>query len=280
MVNDRPKRTVPSLQSECNTCTNPLTIEDKFKGSDQYWKDCRTCREGTTGSKRKRRAPSTSPWIVATTELTKKKRNTDYNSDAFRQSSPAFSSETQQPASILGPEHTPSPDTVSLLQSNTASNPIELSDESDVEILMRRPQRDFERSRSQSPSQPKMEAQTSMLSDNFALESMSDFHERINKTERAETSNNEASEESSRVVILKLPKQKVCSVCVETLPWQRFPRLADCEHDPDVCNECFVLWLKQQMKSVTNVLCPSSGCSHVITHEDVRKNAQQDVFTR
>jgi hypothetical protein len=209
--------TVSSQQSKCDTCKNDLTIEDKHKGSDKYWKNCRTCRERKTASKRKRKAPSTSSTIVATTDTTKKRRKTYRNPGAIRQA-------LQQVIERIGRN-----------KRAETSNDKAFRD---------------------------------------------DLLKRTRENRRAEISNNEASEESSRVVVLKLPKENVCSVCAETLPWQRFPRLADCEHDPDVCDGCFLLWLKQQMESVTNVLCPSSGCNHAITHEDVRLNTPQDVFTR
>ena len=71
-----------------------------------------------------------------------------------------------------------------------------------------------------------------------------------------------------------------CNVCAETFPTQDFPSLADCDHIADVCNECFLQWLGHQMESVQQVKCPSSGCSNTITHEDVRKYAPRDAFTR
>lgn len=279
MVNYRPRRTALSLQIRCDTCKNKFTIEDEHDLSNKYWMNCWTCRERQTAPTRKR--ASATPFSIAnTTETTKKRRNTNYNPDAVTPSLSLSLSESQQPASTLGPEHTPSPDTVPTVQSATTLDPMKQSDESDLDVAMSRPQRDLERSRSQSPSQASMEAQTFMFRHVFAQAFRDDFQKRIRGSERAELSNNEASEESSWVVVLKLPEMKICSVCAETLPSKRFPKLADCRHDPEVCSECFLIWLKQQMESVTDILCPSSGCSHVITHEDVRKNAPQDVFTR
>ena len=263
MVNYRPRRTAPSLQIRCDTCKKNFTIEDEHDLSNKYWMNCWTCRERQTAPTRKR--PSATPFSIANTaETTKKKRNTNYNPDAVTPSLSLSLSESQQPASTLEPEHTSSPDIVPSVQSATTSDLEENSDDAEVELATERPQgqRDPIMFRNVSQQAPQ-----------------DDLLKRI-RDRRAEMKNNEASEVSSRVVVLKLPKGKVCSVCAETLPWQRFPRLADCEHDRDVCDECFLLWLKQQMESVTNVLCPSSGCNHAITHEDVRMNTPQDVFTR
>jgi hypothetical protein len=54
------------------------------------------------------------------------------------------------------------------------------------------------------------------------------------------------------------PKEMDCSACADSFPVQKFPRLTDCDHAPDVCHECLVQWLDQQMASSDTVICPSS----------------------
>ncbi|CAN9129588.1 unnamed protein product [Alternaria alternata] len=243
----------------------------------------------------------------------KKKRDTRHRSDAVKQCSSLSSSETQQAAPTSGPKHNPSPlmppsmpptpqrqqpddeddeddeddlysspppDPVPSMQSATILNPKEQSDEYDVEIV-ESVFPDFEILMQESPSQASTGAPLLMFRHLSPQAFRETFQERTNDKKRAETNNNNnAPGKSTRTMLWKQPKERVCSVCAEMLPWQHFPRFADCEHDPEVCDECFLLWLKQQMESVTNVLCPSSGCSCTITHEDVRKNTPQDVFTR
>lgn len=237
------------------------------------------------------------------------KRTWDRRLNAFIQSSSLSSSETQQPASTSEPEHTPSPDTVPSVQSATISSPKKQSDghdveifdgeTSDVEIVMQESpslasigtstlmfrhvstQAFRDAFQEEPPSQASTEASTLMFRHLSIRVFRETFQEGTNEKKTAETNNNNnAPEKSSKVMVWKQPKEEVCSVCAEMLPWQHFPKFADCEHDPDVCDGCFLLWLKQQMESVTNVPCPSSGCSRTITHEDVRKNTPQDVFTR
>ncbi|CAN9204563.1 unnamed protein product [Alternaria alternata] len=183
--------TVPSLQSKCDTCKKDLTIKVKDRGSGKYLKDCTTCLAQKTASKRKR-ASSTPFSIVHTAGTTKKMRNTKYTPEAVRPSLSLSSSETQQPASTLGPEHAPSPDTVPMVQSATTSDLEENSDDAKVELVTERPRgrRDpimFRKVSQQAPQD--------------------DLLKRI-RDRRAEIKNNEASKESSRVVVLKLPKEK------------------------------------------------------------------------
>ena len=73
-----------------------------------------------------------------------------------------------------------------------------------------------------------------------------------------------------------------CSVCAESVLSKDFPSLKGCEHPPDVCRQCFLHWLEQQMASTTweQVKCPSSGCKMFVTHEDVRKYASPQVFEK
>jgi hypothetical protein len=78
------------------------------------------------------------------------------------------------------------------------------------------------------------------------------------------------------------PSERECSVCANSSAIQDYPNLKACEHMPDVCHECFLQWLDQQMASTSwqQITCPSSGCNNPITHDDVKTHAPQDVFTR
>jgi hypothetical protein len=77
-------------------------------------------------------------------------------------------------------------------------------------------------------------------------------------------------------------KDRECSVCAESFPIQAFPSLIACSHEPSVCHECFLAWLDQRMASTTweQIVCPSSGCSTIVGHDDVKSYAPADVFTR
>jgi hypothetical protein len=73
-----------------------------------------------------------------------------------------------------------------------------------------------------------------------------------------------------------------CSVCAESVSSKDLPSLKGCEHPPDVCRQCFSLWLEQQMASTMweQVKCPSSGCNKFVTHEDVRTYASPAIFEK
>jgi hypothetical protein len=73
-----------------------------------------------------------------------------------------------------------------------------------------------------------------------------------------------------------------CSICADTLPAGNFPNLSGCDHGPDVCRTCFLAWLIERMDSTVweKIECPSSGCKKLLTHEDVKVHAPEDVFGR
>lgn len=73
-----------------------------------------------------------------------------------------------------------------------------------------------------------------------------------------------------------------CSVCAETYSARNFPSLSTCTHEPEVCQDCFVEWLRGQMESMSwdSIGCPSSECNNQVTHQDVIKYAPEDMFTR
>jgi hypothetical protein len=73
-----------------------------------------------------------------------------------------------------------------------------------------------------------------------------------------------------------------CSICADTLPAENFPNLSGCEHGPDVCRTCFLAWLTERMDSTIweKIECSSSGCKKLVTHEDVKVHAPENVFAR
>jgi hypothetical protein len=73
-----------------------------------------------------------------------------------------------------------------------------------------------------------------------------------------------------------------CSICADTLPAENFLNLSGCEHGPDVCRTCFLAWLTERMDSTVweKIEFPSSDCKNLVTHEDVKAHAPEDVFAR
>jgi hypothetical protein len=77
-------------------------------------------------------------------------------------------------------------------------------------------------------------------------------------------------------------QDRECSVCAESFPVQDFPSLIACSHEANVCRTCFLAWIDQCMASTTwdQFSCPSSDCTSLISHSDVKIYAPTDVFTR
>jgi hypothetical protein len=78
------------------------------------------------------------------------------------------------------------------------------------------------------------------------------------------------------------PADPECTICADTFPTKDLTSLSECTHEPDVCHECFLSWLTQQMESTAcdRIACPSTNCSKTLSHDDVKSNAPADVFAR
>ncbi|KAL6711561.1 hypothetical protein ACN47E_004495 [Coniothyrium glycines] len=78
------------------------------------------------------------------------------------------------------------------------------------------------------------------------------------------------------------PTTQDCSVCTETVLVKDFAILSSCTHPADVYHTGFLEWLDQQLSSAscTQIGCPTSDCSSLVTHDDVRIHASPAVFTR
>lgn len=77
-------------------------------------------------------------------------------------------------------------------------------------------------------------------------------------------------------------KDRECAVCTESFPVPDYPSLIACSHEPNVCQRCFLEWLNDRMASTTweKILCPMSECTSSISHDDIKTYAPADVFTR
>ena len=76
--------------------------------------------------------------------------------------------------------------------------------------------------------------------------------------------------------------ERECSVCADSFPVQEFPSLSSCAHQAEVCQQCFLHWLDDQINktNLEQIQCPMSGCTNLITHDDVKIYAPSDVFRR
>lgn len=76
------------------------------------------------------------------------------------------------------------------------------------------------------------------------------------------------------------PGVRKCSVCSESIPIPDFPHLSSCNHTPDVCHNCLLRWLDQEMaatQDIQKIRCPSH-CTGLITYQDIQKYTSAEVF--
>jgi hypothetical protein len=101
-------------------------------------------------------------------------------------------------------------------------------------------------------------------------------------TARALTYSKPSTQTPTNHVRLDSASTPECSVCGENFSLEDFPHLGACSHEPRVCQECFLGWLDQRMASTTweQIQCPSSGCTNVVSHDDIKKYAPAETFTR
>jgi hypothetical protein len=73
-----------------------------------------------------------------------------------------------------------------------------------------------------------------------------------------------------------------CSVCGNTYGVQNFPHIERCSHEPRVCQECFANWLTSQVVNISwdRIVCPSTGCGVLVAHEEMKKLATTETWTR
>ncbi|KAH7073313.1 hypothetical protein FB567DRAFT_454260 [Paraphoma chrysanthemicola] len=73
-----------------------------------------------------------------------------------------------------------------------------------------------------------------------------------------------------------------CAVCGEQQPISELPSLADCEHVPQTCTECYADWVTAQLEesSWKEAKCPESKCQMTLTYHEIQGIATQDTFQK
>jgi hypothetical protein len=77
------------------------------------------------------------------------------------------------------------------------------------------------------------------------------------------------------------PLDRTCDICSDTFPPSEFPRLPTCAHNPQVCGTCFTGWLTSQVGATSwdRIVCPTQGCTVLVTHAEMKSFAPEDVYT-
>jgi hypothetical protein len=254
------KSSSPSTSStttpRCRVCKKDLNSEDKQKTTTKYWKSCHRCRDHRklAATVRKMRTPAASSAKDGLIETLRKSGKKSYAED-YTSRSPFHSLLRKSRSRMkLRQRH-------SFLSSGfeaplgTGGQQPAASKGLDSESL---------------PSSP-------------TLIGFYNWYQAKNRAQRENTAKKDVDkdmDELSKELVPEKPKEMDCSVCADSFPLQKFPRLKDCDHAPDVCHECLLQWLNQQMASLDTVTCPSSGCNNTVTHGDVQKHAPLEVYTR
>ncbi|OCK77983.1 hypothetical protein K432DRAFT_302984 [Lepidopterella palustris CBS 459.81] len=78
------------------------------------------------------------------------------------------------------------------------------------------------------------------------------------------------------------PRTRDCAVCAKTVAIPEFPALMNCEHEPQVCADCFKDWIASELdsKGWKDMKCPEAGCKVLLTHADVQEYAASEVYTK
>jgi len=253
----------PDPPPKCTICKSDLTIRDKQKTTKNYWKNCQSCRDKmkTAASNRKRLLMPASSTIDSTTSIPEKKQK-------------------KRPAEVPKPRSRfrRFPRTV-LSRAAPRKNNFALSDESPSTRAFL----DGLFGLDSGWSHPDAEGQIQHGSSNFELIGKiknPSIEQRDTGKENARTVIEKSANEPHNSTFTQQSNERECTSCADSVPVKAFPSLEGCDHDHDVCQECFVQWLNQRMASGESVTCPSSGCTNTVTHADVRKHAPRDVFTR
>ncbi|KAF3009754.1 hypothetical protein E8E13_009492 [Curvularia kusanoi] len=72
-----------------------------------------------------------------------------------------------------------------------------------------------------------------------------------------------------------------CAFCDELLAGDRTPLLKACRHEADICQECFNLWVSEELavrRRWDHLMCPSSGCETLLALEDFQPYVTAEVF--
>ncbi|KAF1955577.1 hypothetical protein CC80DRAFT_369270, partial [Byssothecium circinans] len=84
--------------------------------------------------------------------------------------------------------------------------------------------------------------------------------------------------------VLPQPRLKLSESvrCAETFLIQDFPSLSQCTHAPEVCLGCMLNWWDTELGDTVwdQIACPTNGCEHLLTHDDVKKYASTEFYDR
>jgi hypothetical protein len=73
---------------------------------------------------------------------------------------------------------------------------------------------------------------------------------------------------------------RVCVVCDESIPIAELPSLAECEHQPETCADCYAAWIYTKLldNNWSEPKCPGDTCAIVLSYHEIQLYADAETF--
>ncbi|KAF2823247.1 hypothetical protein CC86DRAFT_409172 [Ophiobolus disseminans] len=73
-----------------------------------------------------------------------------------------------------------------------------------------------------------------------------------------------------------------CAVCGDSHPISELPALAECEHPPRTCADCYAGWVASQLEGSgwREAKCPDGECNIKLTYHEVQQIATPEIFVK
>jgi len=75
-------------------------------------------------------------------------------------------------------------------------------------------------------------------------------------------------------------RSRDCVVCGDSVHVVDLPSLAECDHRPETCTDCYSGWITAQLQSSSwrEAKCPGNKCNTVLSYHEIRLYAQPEIF--
>ncbi|KAI4950905.1 hypothetical protein J4E86_007413 [Alternaria arbusti] len=75
-------------------------------------------------------------------------------------------------------------------------------------------------------------------------------------------------------------RSRDCVVCGDSVHVVDLPSLAECDHRPETCADCYSGWISAQLQSSSwrEAKCPGNKCKTVLSYHEIRLYAQPETF--
>ncbi len=75
-------------------------------------------------------------------------------------------------------------------------------------------------------------------------------------------------------------RRRDCVVCGDSVHVVDVPSLANCDHRPETCADCYLGWITAQLQgnSWREAKCPGNKCKTVLSHNEIRLYADPEIF--